>query len=286
MQVLLGLGDFRFSMLSAAYDTLRRSTEWRWAKVDRINRMPALQYIGPGAESITLSGTIYPHMGAGLSQIAAMRAAAGAGTPLPLVSGRGDVIGRWCISRVEETVGAMFADGAARKQDFSLTLDAYGEDGASGSEAVVPRPSVAASGAAPAALAGVSGVGLSAALAAVEPIAREVEAVGMAVVDAATTVVAMADRVAAVATGLITDLEAVVVAPVLDLVGRPTAVLAAAVADDALRAVGGVVGAINATAEAFRDEAAGVLFGARLAGDAIRVCRAVDAAAERGVSWP
>ena len=51
------LGQFTFSVDTAAYQELSRTSEYRWASQDRIGQMPALQAVGPGSESINLDGT-------------------------------------------------------------------------------------------------------------------------------------------------------------------------------------------------------------------------------------
>lgn len=126
--VMMVLGGFPFSMNTAAYDRFARSTEYRWARQNRIGRQPAHQFVGPGAETITLNGVIHPHYRGGLRMIAQMRAEAEKGEPLMMVDGLGFVLGRWVIRRIDETGTVFFADGAPRQQAFRLSLAAYGED--------------------------------------------------------------------------------------------------------------------------------------------------------------
>jgi hypothetical protein len=126
--VMLSLGRFRFSIATAAYDTLTRSVEYRWQPVDRIGRAPAMQFLGQGADTIDLDGTIIPQSGAGLDQVEAMRREADLGTPLTLTAGTGAALGRWVILNVTETGSRFMSRGEARKQTFALRLQAYGED--------------------------------------------------------------------------------------------------------------------------------------------------------------
>jgi len=128
--VMMALGLFRFGLKGAAYQTFRRSAEWRWEQLDRIGRAPALQYVGPGAQEISLEGVIYPHFKGGLRQVELMRLQAGFGLPMMLVDGLGWVWDRWVITSAEETKTLFLADGAPRKIEFSLTLRAYGADAA------------------------------------------------------------------------------------------------------------------------------------------------------------
>ena len=164
---LMALGDYRFSLETAAYQELTRSTEYRWQSQDRLRHRPAQQYLGPGREEITLNGMIYPSFRGGLGQLDRMRQEAEKGTPLlltvsefqssdvfsetalfvtarvsrnsllrPWPSARsaylndsaGRVWGQWVITRVEETQSVFYADGSPRQVEFRLKLARYGED--------------------------------------------------------------------------------------------------------------------------------------------------------------
>lgn len=125
--VMMSLGGFRFSISTAAYDKLARSTDWRWASVNRTGREPARQFTGRGDDKTTLSGVIFTQR-AGLKQVETLRELADEGKPLMMVDQYGYVHGKWCIENISETRSGFFADGAARKQEFTIQLAAYGED--------------------------------------------------------------------------------------------------------------------------------------------------------------
>jgi hypothetical protein len=125
---MMTLGDFRFSVNTAAYQQLRRTMEYRWPAQARAGRSDARQFTGVGSESFALSGVIYPHYRSGSKQLDTLRALAGKGLPQILTSGTGKAFGKFCIERVEETQTVFFSNGTFRKQEFSLTLTAYGED--------------------------------------------------------------------------------------------------------------------------------------------------------------
>ena len=125
---MLALGDYRFSVSSAAYQELSHSAEYRWAAQPRLGRLPARQYLGPGEESITLNGVIHPGYKGGLGQLDSMRAESAKGEPLNMSEGGGRIWGLWVIMRVEETRRVLDADGAPRRIEFRLQLVRYGED--------------------------------------------------------------------------------------------------------------------------------------------------------------
>jgi phage protein U len=126
--VFMALGDYRFSMSTAAYDTFKRDTKWRWTSQERLNRAPAKQYVGPGEDVITLDGVIYPHYRGGLEQVDRIRDEADKGEPLLLVDGLGYVYDYWVITSLSETHTRIWQSGVPLRQQFSLTLEYYGED--------------------------------------------------------------------------------------------------------------------------------------------------------------
>lgn len=129
---MMALGRYRFSIDSAAYQELKHSQSYRWQSHDRIQRRPALQFIGPGEETINLSGLIYPHFQGGLKQIDALRNEAGRGEPLLLVDGLGFVWGRWVVAQIDEGQSFFQANGQPLKQSFQLKLNRYGDDAMDG----------------------------------------------------------------------------------------------------------------------------------------------------------
>lgn len=129
MTIMMGLGPFRFSLSTAAYQALERSDEYRWVSQDRIGRHPAMQFVGAGHTSFLLSGTIYPAFRGGLGQLNAMRAIASLGQPNMLVSGLGRIFGLFVILGVDETQTFFLDNGAPRKQEFNIDLKSYGPDG-------------------------------------------------------------------------------------------------------------------------------------------------------------
>lgn len=128
IETMMALGPYRFATSSAAYQSLRRTTEYRWPAQERLGSRPARQFVGGGNESISLAGVIYPHFPGGLRQLERMRDVAGQGLPLHLTDGRGKAWGRWVIESIEETQTTFFADGTPRKIEFIVQLAAYGED--------------------------------------------------------------------------------------------------------------------------------------------------------------
>ncbi|OSM01650.1 phage tail protein [Magnetofaba australis] len=123
------LGDFDFSLSTAAPASLKHSAAYRWPSHERPGQRAVRQFTGPGDERITLDGVIYPQESKhGLEQLPRMRRMAEAGKALQLVSSCGAVHGRWIILNVQETRSYFLDNGAARKIEFSLELSRYHDD--------------------------------------------------------------------------------------------------------------------------------------------------------------
>jgi len=117
-----------FNLDTAAFDELRRTTEFRWASQERLSRRPAQQAVGMGDEKITLKGVIFPPLKGGLKQLDTLRALGAQLQPLTLTTGYGDVLGTWCLKSLDEDQGALMAGGIPRKQSFNLEFVRYGDD--------------------------------------------------------------------------------------------------------------------------------------------------------------
>jgi phage protein U len=119
---------YYFNLDTAAFDELRRSTEFRWASQERLSRRPAQQAVGMGEEKITLKGAIFPGFKGGLKQLDTLRSLGAQLKPLTLTTGYGDVLGTWCLKNVEEEQSALLQGGIPRKQAFTLEFVRYGDD--------------------------------------------------------------------------------------------------------------------------------------------------------------
>jgi phage protein U len=126
-EIMMTLGEFRFGLSTATYQEFKRVTAYRWASQDVFNHTPSMQFLGPGADEITLTGVIYTHFKGGLTQLDNMRSEAAKGEALLLTDGLGEIHGDWVIKRIAETQSKFIAKGAPRKQSFTMALSFYGE---------------------------------------------------------------------------------------------------------------------------------------------------------------
>lgn len=119
---MMRLGPFAFGIRTAAYQDLKRSTEWKWPNLERFGQLDALQYTGPGSETITLNGVILTEYRGGLGQLERLRILGGEGKPQLLVSGLGEIMGTWVIEWVDEGQSVFAAAGLPRRQEFTVQL--------------------------------------------------------------------------------------------------------------------------------------------------------------------
>lgn len=129
--VMLALGDYRFSVDTAAYQSLQQSQTWGWVEQARVGSQPLLQLTGKSLRSITMTGTIFPEYKGGFNQVSLMRKEADKGTPLTLLSmsetvdSSGLIVGDFVIVSVSETHRAFRKDGSPRAIEFSIELKQY-----------------------------------------------------------------------------------------------------------------------------------------------------------------
>lgn len=105
--MMMILGMFPFSIPTAVYQQLQRSTNWRHPSNSRVGDMPAYQFIGRGEDTISLEGSIVPEFGSQIS-ITALRVMGDTGKAWPLISGTGKVFGLYHIDDLQETQTIFF----------------------------------------------------------------------------------------------------------------------------------------------------------------------------------
>lgn len=123
---MMALGSYRFAIDSSAYQTLTRNQSYRWVSQERLGARPARQFIGPGDDTIELSGVIYPSFAGGLGQLDRLREEANKGEALSLIDGLGFTWGKWVILSIQEEATFFFPNGSPQKQTFTMSLNHYG----------------------------------------------------------------------------------------------------------------------------------------------------------------
>lgn len=120
--MMMTLGLFVFALPTAAYQQLARTTAWRHAEQARVGARPAYQYAGPGSDTLTLTGTLFPEFTGGRVSLDLLRTMADTGKGWPLIEGTGRLYGNWAITAINETDSEHLRDGAPQKIDFTVEL--------------------------------------------------------------------------------------------------------------------------------------------------------------------
>ncbi|CAG2092245.1 oxidoreductase [Xanthomonas arboricola pv. zantedeschiae] len=120
--MMMSYGTFVFALDSAAYLQLQRQMSWRHPTSERVGARAASQFLGPGDETIELSGLIAPDLTGSRGSLTTLRRLAADGEPLPLVDGTGWVYGPYVVLAVNETATLFFPDGTPRRVEFQLSL--------------------------------------------------------------------------------------------------------------------------------------------------------------------
>lgn len=119
--MMMCLGQFVFSLTTLAHQELQRQTNWRHASTSRVGARAALQFMGPGDDTITLPGLILPEFGQRIS-LDEIHQMADTGAPFVLVDGGGRVHGQFVITDKSETGSYFDQLGTPKRIEFSITL--------------------------------------------------------------------------------------------------------------------------------------------------------------------
>lgn len=125
---LFQLGSFQFDLPNGVPQTLDRTAEYRWEVQDRLLRDPAAQFLGPGSQTITLDGVLFPGFSGRQATMETIRELAAKGEPQMLTDGLGKVYGKWAIRSIQEGLSTFAPGGGARQISFNVSLVRYVED--------------------------------------------------------------------------------------------------------------------------------------------------------------
>ncbi|MBD9501957.1 phage tail protein [Pseudomonas sp. PDM17] len=134
MNVVGSQTQFFFNIDTVPFESTIRTSQLTWKEQARLGRRGALQYVGVGTESLLLKATLMPALSRASGKRVGwkipnqLREIALSGKPVSLISGYGDPLGTWCLTRVSETQSALLSNGAPRNQAFELEFNRYGDD--------------------------------------------------------------------------------------------------------------------------------------------------------------
>ncbi|WGL97198.1 phage tail protein [Arsenophonus sp. aPb] len=119
---LAALGLFVFQLKTTPYQNMQINKRWRYGVNSRIGTRPTCQFIGPDNDDITLSGSLYPELTGGKVSLVVLEMMAESGKAWSFLDGDGNIYGMFVIEEISQNKSYFFANGAARKIDFTLKL--------------------------------------------------------------------------------------------------------------------------------------------------------------------
>ena len=124
---MMRLGSYKFCIYTAAYQELNRTTNYKWGEQAVFGDWDNLQFLGPGEDTQSLTGVVYPEFKGGTGQIDELRSLAATGVPQLLISGTGKILGYWVINSITEGQTKFAAFGVPRRQEFTINMRKYSD---------------------------------------------------------------------------------------------------------------------------------------------------------------
>ena len=119
---LAALGLFVFELATLPFSELQRRSEWRHARNPRVGARDAVQFVGPGSETISITGALLPEAAGSFAAIETLREMADQGEPWSFIDGTGRIWGTYTIEHLDERKRYFLDNGVARYTDFAIDL--------------------------------------------------------------------------------------------------------------------------------------------------------------------
>lgn len=135
---MMNWGGIKFVHTGLTFDQASRSEVFNWATIERmgVKRRPAKQFVGPGDDTLTLSGVIFtlynPGGGAqviGTNQLEQLRKKGSEGSPAILMDGVGNIKGKYILTKIDSVQTNFHRAGIHLKETYTLSFERYGDDG-------------------------------------------------------------------------------------------------------------------------------------------------------------
>ncbi|MCW2362437.1 phage protein U [Sphingobium sp. B1D7B] len=121
--MMMSLDTFLFEIGTLPYEQLAQTWNWRHAKSERFGARAASQFLGPGDETMRLTGRLFPGVAGDYSSLERIREMADTGESYTLLSGRQEVLGQFTIRSLEQSSDTFLVDGFPRRANFTLELE-------------------------------------------------------------------------------------------------------------------------------------------------------------------
>lgn len=120
--MMMTLGMMVFMRQTLPYQGMQHDVDYRWPTNSRVGQRATAQFLGPGDEKITLTGVLLPELTGGKVSLITLRTMAALGRAWPLLGGDGTIYGMYVVESIGSNSTEFFADGSARRIEFTLNL--------------------------------------------------------------------------------------------------------------------------------------------------------------------
>jgi uncharacterized protein len=128
----LMLGGHAFRVTGFGYTGMDRKTNNPDANLEIVGIPDVGHWTGPKGQEITIKGVLFPLEFGGFDTLDALRADSTAGRVMTLITGGGDILGRYRCDSIDEQMDSANALGTPRKVSYTLHLKRRGGAGLGG----------------------------------------------------------------------------------------------------------------------------------------------------------
>ncbi|MES2339579.1 MAG: phage tail protein [Pseudomonadota bacterium] len=120
--MLAALGLFVFDITSLPFGELTHKREWKHEAAPRVGARDGSQFVGPGEDSVSLSGALVPGVVGRFAALDTLVDMADRGDTYQFVDGTGRVWGGYVILLLDTRRKHLMIDGVPRWVDFTIDL--------------------------------------------------------------------------------------------------------------------------------------------------------------------
>ena len=124
--MLYQLGTLTIRVAPFNVDRVTTTGATDYASKPVVGAMPPLEYVGEGANTMKLSGKLFPKVIGGLTELAILEGMRTSGSPQYLVRGDGVPLGWYVITQVTSKEDHLDVDGVGQQIDVSISLTKSG----------------------------------------------------------------------------------------------------------------------------------------------------------------
>jgi uncharacterized protein len=120
--MMMSLGLFLFTLPTIVFQELSHKRDVRHAWNERVGAADAVQFLGPGTETISLKGVTAYGINHPKASYAILNKMMQTGKAFPLIDGLGNVFGHYVIESLDVSKSVFQKFGQARRSEFTLEL--------------------------------------------------------------------------------------------------------------------------------------------------------------------